>query len=425
MPGIKLQKRDKDFFVSYGHPDVAKVADIVALLDDKCGLRLWFDAIEGNAAQRSSELLSGAIRNCRGTLICLSKAWLASTWCKAEYEVSLNEQRANDGFELVCARLDDAEAPPWLQASEIIDLRQLDARGMARLLCSLASDVPHRFDNEHDVYLAVPWSRRSALARESLEVLRNVGWRLIGDAPNLMHLADDRVRAIQRTTRGVVALLPHDPTQPGSATSPYILEEAQFGLQQELPVLLLVEPGVAVPADMVQSSFRGAAFELQPSTEGRRALADHLDIFDEYLKSRPRKRAGSYIFWASSLRNDPDGAGAVSSVIERASNMECVRGVRLAEDNVQKAIIDRIRHAALVVADVSDDHRNTLIEAGIAMGTGTPLRLMCREPPAGTPLKKRFMFEGQEFFWYRNEQERLCLAYYFARQFRRRVYVVR
>jgi hypothetical protein len=112
-------------------------------------------------------------------------------------------------------------------------------------------------------------------------------------------------------------------------------------------------------------------------------------------------------------------------VIERASNMRCDRGERLLGDNVQAGIIDLIHRAAVVIADVSDDHRNTLIEAGIATGSGTRLKLMCHEPLAGVPLKKRFMFEGQEFFWYRTPEERLGLCYYFARQFRRRVYVVR
>jgi hypothetical protein len=102
-----------------------------------------------------------------------------------------------------------------------------------------------------------------------------------------------------------------------------------------------------------------------------------------------------------------------------------VRGERLSGDNVQAAIIDRIRRAAVVIADVSDDHRNTLIEAGVAMGAQTRLKFMCREPPDGTPLKRRFMFEGQEFFWYRSSEERLGLCCYFARQFRRHVYVVR
>ena len=105
--------------------------------------------------------------------------------------------------------------------------------------------------------------------------------------------------------------------------------------------------------------------------------------------------------------------------------MRCVRGERLSDDNVQTAIIDLIRRAAVMIADVSDDHRNTLIEAGIAMGSGTRLKLICREPPAGAPLKKRFMFEGQELYWYGTPEQRLGLCYYFARQFRRRVYVLR
>src|SRR5262249_911283 len=106
-------------------------------------------------------------------------------------------------------------------------------------------------------------------------------------------------------------------------------------------------------------------------------------------------------------------------------NMRCVRGERVSGDDVQAAIVDLIRRAAVVIADVSDDHRNTLIEAGVAMGTGTPLKLICREPAAGEPRKKRFMFEGREFFWYKTLEERLGLCCYFARQFRRRIYVLR
>ena len=105
--------------------------------------------------------------------------------------------------------------------------------------------------------------------------------------------------------------------------------------------------------------------------------------------------------------------------------MRCIRGERVSGDNVQNSIIDLIRRAAVVIADVSDDHRNTLIETGVAMGSGTLLKLMCREPPSGLPLKKRFMFEGQELYWYRTFEQRLGLCYYFARQFRRQIYMVR
>ena len=149
-----------------------------------------------------------------------------------------------------------------------------------------------------------------------------------------------------------------------------------------------------------------------------------LEAYDDALHHVAHDDTRAFIFFAASLREGPS-ADDVATVIERASNMQCVRGERLSGDNVQIAIIERIRRAAVVVADVSDDHRNTLIEAGIAMGSGTTLKLMCREPRAGEPLKKRFMFEGQELHWYRTPEERLALCYYFARQFRRQVYIVR
>lgn len=424
MAGIKLQKRDDDFFVSYGHGDLARVAPLADLLRRVCGLKVWFDGAQGNAAVRSSELLAGAIGNARGCLFFLSEAWKRSSWCRNEYEFALSEQRMQPGFEIVSLRLDDAEPPGWFNVAEILDLRTGGARSIARLLRSLSSDVPRRFDNEQDVYLAAPWSRPSDLARETFETLGRTGWRLVGDAPNLKHLGERRIEAIQRTTRGVVALMPHDPTQPGSATSPYIVQEAQLALELKEPLLLLAEPGVAVPPALALGAFRGRAFPLASGPAGRAALAVELEDFDELLQHVAHTDTGAFIFFAASLRGDPDEADDVAAVIERSSNMRCVRGERLAGDNVQAAIVDVIRRAAVVIADVSDDHRNTLIEAGIAMGGGTRLKLMCREPPAGAPLKKRFMFEGQEFFWYRSAEERLALCCYFARQFRRRVYVV-
>jgi len=150
-----------------------------------------------------------------------------------------------------------------------------------------------------------------------------------------------------------------------------------------------------------------------------------LEDFDEQLQHEKHDDTAAFIFLAASLMGDPAEADDIASVIERSSNMRCVRGERLSGDNVQLAIVDLIRRAAVMIADVSDDHRNTLIEAGIAMGGGTRLKLMSRRPPADAPLKKRFMFEGQEYFWFQSPEERLGLFYYFARQFHRRVYVLR
>jgi hypothetical protein len=88
---------------------------------------------------------------------------------------------------------------------------------------------------------------------------------------------------------------------------------------------------------------------------------------------------------------------------------------------VQQAIVDRIREAAFVIADVTDDRRNTLIEAGIAMGADRPLHLLCRTPDDG-PSKTRFMFQDREMEWYRTPMERVGAVYRMARPYRRRVF---
>jgi hypothetical protein len=65
MLGIKLQKRDNDFFISYGHGGLARVLPLIDLLKRDCGLKIWFDSTDGNASERSSELLVDGCLNPR------------------------------------------------------------------------------------------------------------------------------------------------------------------------------------------------------------------------------------------------------------------------------------------------------------------------------------------------------------------------
>jgi hypothetical protein len=202
------------------------------------------------------------------------------------------------------------------------------------------------------------------------------------------------------------------------------MEEARWAVGLGKPLLLLAEPGVVPPAGLLQAAFRGGAVTLAAGLQGRGALAEVLEDFEVTMQHVAHDDTGAFIFLAASLVGDPSAADDVASVIERASNMSCVRGERLFSANVQYAIIDLIRRAAVVIADVSDDHRNILIEAGIAMGTGTRLKLICRRPSSGNLPKKAFMFEGLELNWYETAEERLGLCYYLARQFRRHVYLI-
>ena len=53
--------------------------------------------------------------------------------------------------------------------------------------------------------------------------------------------------------------------------------------------------------------------------------------------------------------------------------MPCQIGQNIMEDEAQKAIIESISNALIVIADISDNNENILVEAGIARGTGVNL----------------------------------------------------
>ena len=162
--------------------------------------------------------------------------------------------------------------------------------------------------------------------------------------------------------------MPWHPSEEPVGASRFIVAEIEIALTSGRPVMLIVEPGVQLPSEVLQRSFRGAAVPLTEAAEDYDALLATLEAFDDELSTVDHSDTGVYIFFAASLRDDASTGSELANVIERASNMRCVRGERMSGSNVQEAIIDHIRRAAVVIADVTDDHKNTLIETGIALG---------------------------------------------------------
>jgi hypothetical protein len=422
MSEMPLQKRPNDLFISYGHVDRGRIDPIVDWLKHRVGLKVWYDAESGSASKRTTALLSDAIQASRGALFCLSAGWQSSTWCGDEHEYALTERRNNEDFLLLAVRLDDSEIPPWFKIANVLDFRKFESQACADLLRSLSANPPSRLDAGQDVYLAMPWSRQTDQARNVVRSIAAMGWRLIGDSPDHPFFTDsaDRIASIIGTSRGVIAVLPHDPSKPPAFTSPWILNEALIALHSRKPYFLLAEAGVQVPNDLVEGSF-GKTVTRFPDSLNKSSIQEILIQFDEELSRKPFSDTRTYSFLATSLLGDPKETDDLVSIMEHASNMNCKQGQGFTGQHVQKEIVDRITRAAFVLADVTDDHRNSLIEAGVAIGAGTPLHLMCKVPDNGS-LKTRFMFEDLEMNWYRNPVERLANAYRIARLYKRRVY---
>jgi hypothetical protein len=422
MPHMPLQKRPHDLFISYGHADRDRVDPIVEWLKRHVGLKVWYDTTSGDASKRTTALLSNAIQTSRGAIFCLSSGWVSSTWCDDEHEFALTERRNDDEFLVLAVRLDDCELPPWFKIANVLDFRNFQARACADLLRSLSPNPPSRLDANQDVYLAVPWRRETEATRNAVQSIAAMGWRLVGDSPDHSHFATstDQIASIIGTSRGMISILPFDPAKPPTFTSPWILEEAHIALRCQQPYLLLAESEVQAPDALILRSFGETVTRISGNNDTS-SIQRILSEFDEELSRKPFSDTRTYSFLATSLLGEPRETDDLISVIEQASNMTCMQGQRLTGQYVQRAIVDRICRAAFVLADVTDDHRNSLIEAGIAIGSGTPLHLMCRIPENGS-LKRRFMFEDMEMNWYRNPVERLATAYRISKLYRRRVY---
>jgi hypothetical protein len=199
-----------------------------------------------------------------------------------------------------------------------------------------------------------------------------------------------------------------------------VLEEVQIAQDLGQPYLLLAEPGVVAPDDLAAAAHGGSVLTLSGDRRDQE-LSSALQAFDDAISHARLSNAGTYSFLAASLLGDEAEMDALVSVLETVTNMTCVRGRDLTGQHAQDNIVAQIRGAAFVIADITDDNRNSLIEAGIARGAGVPLHLMCQLPPDGN-RKTRFMLQDMEIHWYTEPLERLGAAYKIARRYRRQVY---
>jgi hypothetical protein len=418
-----LQKRANDLFISYGHADQEIVQPIVNWLRKSAGLRLWYDASSGSAAERTTDLLSRGIESARGALFFISPNWSSSTWCTDEREVALTERRANDEFIIIAALIANAEIPTWFKTAEVLDLQEFDALSAAALLRSLTPIPPLRLDNDQDVYYAGPWSNPSTYVSKVRRLLHEMGWRLVGDSQDHSKFLNsvERITASVKSSRGLIAILPFRPESEPYHTSPWVIDEVRIAQTAGRPYVLMAEQNVVVPRELAEGAFGGQVLPLSADTVYEQ-LRSTFQAFDEMLSHVSLSNAGTYSFFAASLLGDATETDAMISVVERVTNMTCIQGKDLTGQHAQEAIIEQIRNAAFVIADVTDDNRNALIEAGAARGAGVPLHLTCRLPEDGN-RKTRFMLQDMEVNWYDNPLDRIGAMYRIARRYRRRILI--
>lgn len=420
MPGLPYNKRPNDVFVSYSHADGALVEPLVRWLRDMAGLRVWWDTSRLVAGDRLASALPTGLASARAALFCVSQSWNASTWCEDEYNAALQERRADRRYRVIALRLDDCQVPTFLSNARYLEMCQLEADMAATLLQALVPEYAPWSHGERDVYLSRSWHAddTEAADRVCAALVREHGFRLIGDSPDYPAFAgEDRVQRIIESCGALVAVLPFRDDAANGFTSKWIIREAQVARQLDRPYLLFVADGVKVDPTLLATAIGNRAFPL-PLSPNDGTLARALALFEDEYAPSPRL---AYAFFATSLRGEAQETERAVALVEQVTSMPCLLGQRLQGQHAQQEIVERIRNAQFVLADITANHLNSLIEAGIARGAGTRLHLICKPLESGE-LRTRFMFRDLEVNWYDNPVERIGVVHRIARLYRRRVF---
>jgi hypothetical protein len=412
---LAVNKRPFHAFLSHAHADKAIVDGLDHWLNDISGIQVWYDDRNLPPGAQIATELPNAITNCRSMIIILSKTSVESGWVKEEYEAAIGQRTSTRGrFRIIAICIEECQIPGFLTTTKWIDIsnnKKLDIFVANKLLDGLFySDTNVNLETTRDLYVSRTWHRsESDLADNICQLLIKAGFRLIGDAEDQRGFDENRIQSIMSSCGGFVAILP-DRGQ--GRTSGYILREIAIGRRLGLLSLIVANPNVQLTEDLTKSAIRLENITPKENIEAA-VQADIEELVDGWRPPvDPR-----YLFFATDLSNNDKRNQAIVEHVQHITGMPCIIGDRLREGQVQQLITKKISDAFVMIADISEDNVNTLIEAGIARGTGKRLHLVARGPRRRPP----FMFRDQQVEYYSDDLELLGTFHRITYPYRRRI----
>jgi len=124
-------------FISYSHADKTFVDKLAANLV-KQNAHVWLDRWELNVGDSMLNRVQGAIQESSALLIVLSKASVASEWCKKELNAGLMRELDEKRVLVLPVLVEDCEIPIFLREKLYADFRGKFADGLKPLVEALA-----------------------------------------------------------------------------------------------------------------------------------------------------------------------------------------------------------------------------------------------------------------------------------------------
>lgn len=427
-----IAERNFDAFLSHAHLDKATVVnDIYKWCRDHAGMKLWYDS-ERLSSGNISPQLGEAIADSQAGILVLTKASVERGFVEDEASHFSRQRSQFKDFQIILLQTEACELPEYLQSLFRLDVSDsgFNAEAAVRLIAAL-----HKHHSSPDslkrppIYMA-RGSRPTEVdkANAVAAVLRSAGFRILRDFPQ-QEMEDDRLRRIMKGCLGMVALVPHRPTEP-IITSEGILDEIRIAIDETIPIWLIVDEGL--DPLLLPTGLAGNPPAVRLSDKD---LADRNKLLGgaEKFRSDLRRQGGrkpahcflGHVFRGAESRSVYELA---RRCVESVAGIPCYSGDELYGSIMLPEIMRRIADAEFCIFDISDETGgfalSTCIEAGIAMGAaqaaaadrGQVLRnihIISRGPRRDPP----FMFGAMQVSYYQNELElmgllrKLCLNY--------------
>jgi hypothetical protein len=422
---LPVHRRPYDTFLSHAHSDRAFVDELYRWLGTVSGLNIWYDAKRMAGGEGIGSGLQRAIEECRGALLAASPEAISRGWVKTELDIARSEQADSPDFRIVPLRLGNADVGSALKGQSWIEVPKpvLDESAAARILESFypGNDGLNPAISR-DVYASGSWQstdNQSAVA--VFKAMAKSGFRLIGDAKDQKGFKASRIQSIIESCGAFVGVIPYRENNDSASAKdkPYkhFLTELDLATAANLPTLVIADPQVRRTDGDDQNWLRMETAATECPDNVKNAIND---LWDQWLQP-PHPH---YIFLAIDLAATSASRNSdLRGLVECITGMPTVVGNEIREADLQSAIMQSIRDAFLVIADITGATEQVFnvdccIEAGVAIACGSEVALVAKGIPRSPPFMLR---RAGQLITYADGVEQLGAIHNIVRAYRRRV----
>lgn len=413
-----------DIFLSHSSLDNDFTDKLHSLLE-QAGFNVWYDEKKMTSNSHILSDLPKYIGDSEAFVVILSKNSCSSSWVQDEYGYARGLYDKKELKAIIPVVVDDCDIPGFYNNYKWIDCKEgLTHVAFFGILAALYGSSENMRE-EKDVYVSYSWRKEEqTLVNAVFRQLKRKQYRIIGDASNnSVYDEDDRIRRIMNTCGAYVGVLPY---RGESNTSRYILDEIWKAHECGLPGVL----------------FADARVENLEVFDYPLLKIDNLESIDDTLllnhinKLTVKRPKTPHVFFATNLdRRRQSINELIRNLAGVVTATRCILGEDINKGSLQQQIIDRIRSAYVMIADITGDEQcvnceaegkvskdkifrfNTCIEAGIARGADTDLFIIAKEPRQAPP----FMFRDIEVRHYADDCSLLAIIHKILRGYRRSV----